>query len=98
MVVAVHLPAYFIGKLSKPWIFGRAAEAVRLIIRSLVAIVVVPHEAVAIIRVYRAFRPFDGQFLEVTPEQVSMRTRIADQTSLQHLVRRIAHPRNNIYG
>src|SRR5882672_11772096 len=54
------------------------------------------HCAVAVIAVERAFRCVDGDVVVIDPQAVALRISIGEETSLQHLVGRIADARHDI--
>src|ERR1035437_10089327 len=77
-------------------VFLRAAKAVRLVVRRSAAVVGERHRPIAVVRPKRTLWRIDGKLIVVDAQPVTMRIRVADQASLQHLVGREAHSRHNV--
>src|SRR5260370_27405975 len=90
MVVPVNAAGDRAVALAIRRIFGRAAEAVRLVVRPGPGIAIDPHRAVAAVRVNGSLPPVDRERAIVHPESVTMRVRVRVQARLQHLLPRPA--------
>src|ERR1700730_7318091 len=83
-------------RLVKLRLVGPLAPAIRGVGGSSAEGAVSSHCAVAVIAVERAFRCVDRDVVVIDPQTVALRISIGEETSLQHLVRRIADARHDV--
>src|SRR5258708_5450187 len=91
IALAMIMPAYFTGEREERLfvlrIFDRAAETIRLIVRTESAVVVEPGRPIAMIGVYRAgLRTIHRQRVVVHAQAITMSIRVGQNTRLKHLV------------
>lgn len=95
--VARGRPGYIDGRRGHGRIRGRTAEAIGPVVGAAAPVGIKPHEAVPLIAVHGAgLGRVDRQQMIIRAEAVAVSVMVAEQPSLQHLVRRRADARHEV--